>query len=160
MHVSLSRASGLRGHPADTVVLAFLSCACQVIVGPRGPGVGCSFVLEPSEGVVRDLRIYVSPNARGNGHGSAIVDFVKAYFFPHYQCGPHFCLPIGGIRSPKVRQLTVLPSKQAKRFYRRHRFEDCASIGQNKWAFTSTPCFRTRLSRAKATSQPHVHVPP
>lgn len=95
----------------------------MTVISPPGPGVGCTFVFVPSSREVKDFRLYIRPMYRGQGFGSLVVQFVKAYFFPHYLEG-RLRLPVGGILVPAPRRITVLPSKKALSFYKRHGFQN------------------------------------
>lgn len=72
----------------------------------------------PRQREVRDIRVYVEPEFRGQGFGYLIVSFIKAYFFPWRRQPEDVAveLPLGGCRD--VRRFTVLPSANAKKFYR------------------------------------------
>lgn len=105
----------------------------DVISAPRSGG-GCTFVFVPAWREVKDLRLYVEPAYRGRGYGSLVVQFVKAYFFAHY-FGGRLRLPAGGILVPMPRRITVLPSKVALGFYKRHGFEK--RVNENKMFYIS-----------------------
>lgn len=76
-------------------------------------------------GRVRDFRLYVVKERRGEGYGFMVASFVKAYLFPwtsdHHVAG-HFSLPLGGCwGANSIRLLPV--TSESMQFYRRNGFE-------------------------------------
>lgn len=101
---------------------------------------GCTFVWSPHHKEVRDLRLYIEIDCRGQGYGHLIVSFAKAFFFPFISSasGPEqgaLQIPFGsGGLGSKALFMSVLPvTTLSRQFYRNQGFVTDRS--SNKWLF-------------------------
>lgn len=117
---------------------------------------GCSFVWSPRHEEVRDLRLYIELECRGQGYGHLIVSFTKAFFFPFVSSASGseqgvLQIPFGsgGLGSQKPLLISVLPvTTLSRKFYRDQGFVS-GGRSENKWMFQS-PEIRRLYSRAVA----------